>query len=139
MQPAKYYFYQNPHDYYKWTKCPKCENKTKLRKYCLTIHYQEKSANFHQIVSLNKSCKFCPSCELIIAQQSEIESYLQQIIQGFGFSFNPENYLVFGTMDRKDWKKGQEEVFQSKDALEVISPFKDVWEFEIQPAGWYKE
>ena len=88
MKKSKYYFYLNPHDAYKWTKCPKCDNKTKVRKYCLMIHYEEKTVNFNQLISLNKSCKFCPYCELIIGQKSEIETYLNQIIPNFGFRFN---------------------------------------------------
>ncbi len=139
MQKSKYYFYLNSHDEYKWTKCPKCDNKTKLRKYCLMIHYEEKSVNFHQLISLNKSCKFCPYCELIIAQKSEIESHLSQIIPNFGFRFNPDKYLVFGTMDRKDWKKNLKEPLNPGKALEIAFRFKNIWDFEIRPAGFYLE
>jgi hypothetical protein len=109
MKEPKYKFYLNPHDEYKWTKCPNCENKTKVRKYCLMVHYQDKATGFNQLVSLNKSCKFCPYCELIIAQKSELETYINQIVTNFGLKFNPNNYLVFGTMDKNDWKKSQKE------------------------------
>lgn len=139
MQKSKYYFYLNPHDEYKWTKCPKCDNKTKVRKYCLMIHYEEKTVNFNQLISLNKSCKFCPYCELIIGQKSEIETYLNQIIPNFGFRFSSDNYFVFGTMDRKDWKKSQKESLNQGKALDVVLRFKDIWDFEIRPAGWYFE
>lgn len=103
------------------------------------IHYNEKRVNFNQLVSLNKSCKFCPYCELIIGQKSEIETYLSQIISNFGFQFNSDNYFVFGTMDRKDWKKSQKEPLNQGKALDVIYRFKDILDFEIQPAGWYYE
>lgn len=135
----RYKFYLNPYDEYKWTKCPKCDNKTKVRKHCLMIHYEEKAVSFHQLISLNKSCKFCPYCELIIAQKSEIENYLSQIVPNFGLRFNPDNYFVFGTMERKDWKKGQQEPSQPDKALDAVAQFKDVWDFEVQPAGWYFE
>lgn len=139
MKKSKYNFYLNPHDQYKWTKCPKCENKTKLRKYCLMVHYEEKIVNFHQLISLNKSCKYCPYCELIIGQKSEIEHILNQIVHGFGLQFNPDNYFVFGTMDRKDWKKSQKELLNQRKALDLVFQFKDIWDFEIRPAGWYFE
>ncbi|MEM7575704.1 MAG: hypothetical protein AAF433_22565 [Bacteroidota bacterium] len=54
MQKSKYNFYLNPHDEYKWTKCPKCDNKTKVKKYCLMIYYEEKTVNFNQLISLKK-------------------------------------------------------------------------------------
>ncbi len=139
MQKSKYYFYLNPHEEYKWTKCPKCDNKTKLRKYCLMIHYGDKTANFNQLISLNKSCKFCPYCELIIGQKSEIETYLSQLIPGLGLRFNQKNYFVFGTMDRKDWRKSQKEPLNQRKALDIIFQFKDILDFDIRPAGWYLE
>ncbi|MFT6149598.1 MAG: hypothetical protein ACJAUH_002292 [Saprospiraceae bacterium] len=139
MKKPKYNFYLNPHDIYKWTKCPKCENKTKVRKHCLMIHYKDKKKNFNQLISLNKSCKFCPYCELIIAQKSEIEIYINQIITNIGLKFNPNNYFVFGTMDRNDWKKSQKEPLNQGKAFDFVAPFKDTWDFEIQPAGWYYE
>ncbi len=139
MQKSKYYFYLNPHDEYKWTNCPKCDNKTKVRKYCLVIHYEEKSANFHQLISLNKSCKFCTYCELIIGQKSEIETILGQIVSNLGFRFDPGHYFVLGTMDRKDWKISQKKPFNQRKALDAAYPFKDIWDFEIRPAGWYFE
>lgn len=139
MKKPKYYFYLNPHDEYAWTKCPKCDNKTKVRKYCLVIHYEEKSQHYHQLFSLNKTCKFCPYCTLIIAKKSEIEELLQQILSQLGRSFNPENYFIFGTMERKDWKKGQKEAVNPGKALDAAYPFKDMWDFEIRPAGWYRD
>ncbi len=137
MQKRAYNFYLNPHNEYAWTKCPKCDNKTKIRKYCLVIHYEDKPQNYHQLFSLGKTCKFCPYCELIIANKSEIESLLQQILQPFKREFDPENYLVLGTMDRADWKKSMKEPLHPKQALDHVHPFKNVWEFEIRPAGWY--
>ncbi|MEM6297768.1 MAG: hypothetical protein AAF740_03665 [Bacteroidota bacterium] len=138
MKNSKYYFYLNPYDDYKWTKCPKCETKTKVRKYCLMIHYKDESVDANQVLSLNKTCKFYPSCELIIAQQSELENFLTQMIQEIGLPpFKSNSYLVFGTIDRKDWKKGQDGELSSGGILEVVSPFKDHWDFEIEPAGWY--
>ena len=35
----------------KWSRCLTCNNKTKLRKFCLMIHYEDKAINFHQLFS----------------------------------------------------------------------------------------
>ena len=39
-------------------------------------------------------------------------------------------------MERKDWKKGQQNKFDSKRLIEHTYPFKDIWLFEVEPAGW---
>ncbi len=136
IQP-KYYFYPNPHDEYAWTKCPKCDAKTKLRKFCLMIHYEDKPLRFHRMLSLRMDCKLCTECELIIKKKTEIESYLKMAVESWGMKFNPKNYLVFGTMEMQDWKQNQLTPIDPSKALEKIAPFKDVLDFKIQPAGWY--
>ena len=143
----RYNFYLNPHDEYKWTKCPKCDSKTKVRKFCLVIHYKEKTQKprwknlfknkFSQILSLNKSCKFCPNCELIIGQKSDLDILISNVIIQLNNQFHPDSYLILGTMDKKEWLRNQKEPIHPAEALNLIYHFKDVWDFDIQPAGWY--
>jgi hypothetical protein len=137
MQKPRYFFYLNPHQQYAWTKCPKCDNKTKVRKYYLMIHYGEKARQYNQMFSLGKTCKFCPYCELIIANKWEVEDLLAQMLGQLGKKFDPKNYFIFGTTDRVDWKTGMREATAPGKALEQAYPFRNVWDFEIRPAGWY--
>ena len=139
MKKAKYYFYFNSYDFYKWSRCLQCDGNTKLRKFCLAIHYADKKKNYHQLISINKSCKFCPKCELIIGQKSELDDLVKQISQQVNLKFNTENYFAFGTMEKKDWKRSQEEALDQREAIKLVNPFKDVLEFEIRPGGWYFE
>ncbi|NJM72299.1 MAG: hypothetical protein HC862_20180 [Scytonema sp. RU_4_4] len=125
-------FFLNPYSDCAFTKCPKCETKTKIRKFPLVIHIEPK-----QLFLLNKQCKYCPSCDLIIVKKQEIESFM-----AFGMSqSNPEiignNYLVMGTVDRKDWKEGSQDSLSPSEIIERMYVFKDVWNFEVIPAGWY--
>jgi hypothetical protein len=46
-------------------------------------------------------------------------------------------YTVMGTIDRKDWKDGNQNSLSPLEILERIYLFKDVWNFEVIPAGWY--
>ncbi len=137
MEQSKYFFYPNPHDFYAWTKCPKCDEKTKLRKFCLLIHYKDESFRSPRLLSVRMDCKFCTSCELIIKKKSEIEVALQKMVANWNLKFDPKNYFVFGTMEMNDWKQGQKASTPPQNALENVSVFKDVLDFEIQPAGWY--
>ncbi len=125
----RYYFFLNPYLDASFTKCPKCETKTKIRKYCLLIHIEP-----HQLVSLNKTCRYCPYCELIIVKKEELESLLYGICNENFPDIIGNEYLVCGTMNRGDWKKVQEDEQYSKTALKNTCLFKDVWHFKLIPA-----
>ena len=101
------------------------------------VHYGDESKDFQQVISLNKTCKFCPDCELIIGQKSDIEELIKPAIAHFGMKYSSDNYLVFGTIDRKDWKRCQKELCQPSEILGLTWPFIDILDFEVKPAGWY--
>lgn len=125
-------FFLNPYADCAFTKCPKCDTKTKIRKFPLVIHIQPQ-----QLFILNKQCKYCEKCDLIITKKQEIESLMTA---GF-LQANPtiigNDYLVMGTVDRKDWKEGNKNTLSPSEMLERIYVFQDVWDFEVIPAGWY--
>lgn len=137
MKEAKYKFYLHLADEYKWTKCPKCDDRTRVRKFCFVVHCEEKAIKYHQLISINKSAKYCPKCDLIICQKPDLEKLLMQILKGKNINLNEENYFVFGTMEKKDWLMVQKKKMNPKEVLNLTSQFKDVLDFEITPAGWY--
>ena len=129
--PPQYRFFLNPYEDMRFTRCPQCEGKTKLRKLPLVIHIDPM-----QPLALNKTCRYCPYCDLLIAHQDELEGLLAAIFS----TRNPEiignDYLVIGTMDRPDWKRGTQNQLPVKDMLEVLHDFKEVVKFEVVRGGW---
>ncbi len=117
-------FFLNPYSDCGFTKCPKCDAKTKIRKYPLVIHGSPK-----QLFLLNKKCKYCPNCDLIIAKKQEIESLSPQLSQ--------KDYSVIGTVERKDWLQGNKGSLSPQEIMGRMYIFQDVWDFEVIPAGWY--
>ena len=134
LKRARHYFFLNPYDDIAFIRCPKCEEKTKIRKYCLVIHIEPK-----HLFSLNKSCRYCPKCDLIIVKQADLEGLLIAICEQNAPEIIGNEYFVFGTMDRKDWKNGQTGKMSQQEAIKRSYPFKDIWKFEVSPAGWYPE
>jgi hypothetical protein len=129
--PEKYYLFLNPYEEHRFTKCPECDKKTKIRKFPLVITIDPKT-----LLLLNKSCKFCEKCQLIIARKQEVEN-----LMAFQFSsVNPEiignDYLIIGTLERKDWQGGNKGLISSKEMLERVIVFKDYWKFEVIPPRW---
>ncbi|MDZ8135749.1 MAG: hypothetical protein RM049_10660 [Nostoc sp. DedQUE04] len=125
-------FFLNPYSDCAFTKCPKCDTKTRLRKFPLVIHIEPK-----QLFLLNKQCKYCPSCDLIIAKKQEIEPLMAATFVQTNPQIVGNNYVVMGTVDKKDWKSGDKNLLSPSEMIGRIYVFKDVWNFEVIPAGWY--
>jgi ribosomal protein L11 methylase PrmA len=81
------------------------------------------------LLLLNKKCKYCPSCDLIIAKKQELESLIPQLSQS--------DYLVMGTLERQDWHQGNQGSLPPSEIANRMYIFKDIWDFEVIPAGWY--
>ncbi|MBV8883563.1 MAG: hypothetical protein JO235_06120 [Chroococcidiopsidaceae cyanobacterium CP_BM_RX_35] len=125
-------FFLNPYEDSAFTKCPKCEAKTKIRKIPLVIHIEQQ-----QLFLLNKQCRYCANCDLIITKQQEIESLLAVSFSQSHSQFIGNDYSVIGTLDRQDWKEGNKGTLSPQKIMERIYGFQDVWDFEVIPAGWY--
>jgi len=125
-------FFLNAYKDCAFTKCPKCETKTKVRKFPLVIHIEPQ-----QLFLLNKQCKYCPSCDLIIAKKQEIEPLMAAAFIQNNPKIIGNNYVVMGTVDKKDWREGDKNLLSPSEMVGRIYIFKDVWDFEVIPAGWY--
>lgn len=122
----KYYFFMNPYTDMAFCKCPKCGNATKIKKLPLTIAIEKKKI----ILNLNKTCRFCPYCELLIARKKEIEDILSE---KFGKKITEKDYFIMGTTEKSDYIEGI--VMRDENFFDRIYLFKDVWNFKIT-GGW---
>jgi hypothetical protein len=130
---TRHYFFLNPYENEAFTKCPQCSQKTKLREFPLVIHIDPR-----QLLCLNKSCKYCEKCDLIIAKQAEIESLMATCFEKLDPSIIGNKYLVIGTLDKEDWKQYSKKQTYPEDTIEKVYIFKDVKQFEIVQGGWRK-
>ncbi len=67
----RYSFMLNPHSEVRLSKCPKCQRLTHRRKFALFVHIERWGP-----MALGKTCRFCARCDLIMAQQDELEAQL---------------------------------------------------------------
>jgi len=125
----KYYFFLNPYIEYVFSRCPKCHNTTKNKKLPIVILFDEDK----KVMSLNKTCRYCPFCELIIAKKHELDEIAKQFL---GKSIlKKDEYYVVGTHEKDMWNKSMNGSSSQKEQLENIIFFKDVWLFEMT-GGW---
>lgn len=133
-QKRRHYFFLNPYQDAAFTKCPKCETKTKIRKFPLVIHIDPQ-----QLFLLNKQCRYCTRCDLIIARKSELKSLMAAAFEKLNPQIIGNDYLVMGVAERSDWQESKKGKISEGETIERMIVFKDVWNFELVPAGWYRD
>jgi hypothetical protein len=127
--PPRYHFFLNPYNDVRFsTACPRCAGKTRLRKIPLAIHVVDWG-----MVLLNKSCRLCVSCELLIAHQDEVEAQLGLIFERLAPQVIGNEYLAIGTVERKVWQRGRDRSPDPKEQWTTIYPFKDLVHFKPAP------
>jgi len=127
---TRFRFFLNPYPDMACTRCPKCEAKTKQRKLPLVIHIEPQT-----LCVLNKTCRFCPSCELVIARRSQIDPILTEMFDQQADEINRGEYLCVGTLDRADWREGNRQRLSVSQAVGRVWEFKDHLQFEVR-GGW---
>lgn len=130
--PRKHIFILNPYTDARFTRCPMCEEKTKLRKFALFIHIDPMKP-----LVLGKTCRYCPDCDLLIVHQDELEAQLEAIFAERDPDLVGSDYLVMGTVERKTWREGLKEVKTITEMLAHLHDFKEVRTLELRPPGWY--
>jgi hypothetical protein len=129
-QPSRYTFFLNPYTDARFTKCPRCEGKVGQKKLPLVIHIDDGG-----MMVLNKTCRYCPACDLLIAHKDEIEALLTSCFQRAAPEVVGNDYLVVGTVDRADWRRGTEGNVTPRNMIEVLHDFKDVVQLKFV-GGW---
>lgn len=126
----RYDLFLNRYDDMAFTRCPKCENTTKLRKFPLVIHIEPNT-----MFVLNKTCRFCPSCELLIVHQREIEPMMAATFSERDPEIVGNDFLLLGTMERADWRLGNKGELNQSDTADRLILFRKHMDFEIR-GGW---
>lgn len=129
-QQPRFKFFLNPYVDMRFTRCPQCEGKTKLRKLPLMIHIEP-----NNFLALNKTCRYCPYCDLLIAHQDELESNLAASFAQHQPAAIGNDYLVAGTFDRADWQKGVNAPVPVAEMLNYLHDFRQVLTFKVT-GGW---
>ena len=129
----RYVFFLNPYTDARFTSCPKCGRKTRQKKLPLAIHVDKGG-----LIALNKTCRHCPGCELLIAHQDEIESNLASLFDTLAPEVIGNDYLVVGTLDRPNWKRGVLGQTTLEQTIGSLLDFKDMVRFELS-RGWVRD
>ena len=127
-QPPRYDFFLNTFQDTRFTTCPQCKGKTRLRQFSLVINVIPRHTTI-----LDKRCRFCDTCDLLIVHKDELEEQLaMQFMTG-----KPElvgnDYQVIGTIDREEWNHGKQAPLSMERLIEYLHDFKEVITFSRVP------
>jgi hypothetical protein len=129
--PPLYRFFLNPYEDVRFSSCLQCANKTQRHKLPLFIHVSPE-----QPVTLNKTCRYCPNCDLLIAHQDEIEDILVRAFTKLNPEIVGNDYLVIGKVERATWKRTMQNQLPTQVTLDALHDFKEVVSFK--PAGGWR-
>jgi hypothetical protein len=127
LQP-RYSFFLNPHRGERFTRCPRCHATTRIRKIPLVIHVDS-----FGLVLLRKTCRLCPTCEMLIAHEFELKTEIQQVAAR---SDVVAKYLVLGTLGSGTWRAGMRENISIEQIKHDMADFKAYMKVEITPGHW---
>src|SRR3990167_5784321 len=123
----RYAFALNPFSDCAFSRCPKCKKTMNLRKFALFIHVEGWGP-----LSLRKTSRYCPQCELIIVHQKDLEEKLCVFFDQHAPKLVGNDYFVLGTLSIKAWKEGSGGMKLSlAQILEHVSDFKEHLELKV--------
>jgi hypothetical protein len=126
-QSHRHRFILNPYTRERFALCPVCNDPTEERKFPLLIHVDPKNP-----VCLNKTCRYCQRCDLLIAHQDEVEEQLAILFQQRQPELIGNDYLVIGTLDPEVWERGRQTPLTIPEMMDNLHDFTDV--LRIRPA-----
>ena len=88
-----------------------------------------------QPLLLNKTCRYCSHCELLIAHQDELDHLITRAFPALDPETVSNQYLVIGTVDRTDWKQIDQNKLSAQATIEALHDFKEVVIFTPMD-GW---
>jgi hypothetical protein len=127
----KHTFFLNPYENARFTRCPKCEGKTRVRKFPFVIHIDPMT-----LLTLNMSGPYCPACDLIILHKDRVETLLTATFQQHNPSIIGNDYLIIGTVEHALWLKTTKRTTTIQETFDNLHDFKQVVTFEPAHYGW---
>jgi tetratricopeptide (TPR) repeat protein len=117
----RYRFFLNHYKDERFTICPRCGYKSRLRKFSLFILVAQ-----GQPLVLDKICRYCYHCELIIVHQDQLEEQLVAQYSTFDPDIIGNDYVVIGTLAQDPRKRKSYNQLPVFEALEDLHDFKEV-------------
>jgi len=129
--PSRYSFALNPYTDVRFTTCPACDAKTRVRKIPLVIHMEGLG-----LFVLRKTCRLCVACDMVIVHRDELDPIIAARLPRRKASNSPPGYLVLGTVDPRVWRRGLSGGVSLDELLQHMADFRRYMQIEYTGGGW---
>jgi len=102
-----------------------------MRKFPLLIHIDG-----FGLLTLGKTCRYCPKCELIIAHQDGLEHVMAEVFSESNPDVIRNQYFVIGTVEKKAWQEGMIAPMKLEDIRDRTADIKEYLVLGYEPGGW---
>ena len=116
----RYMFFLNPYLDARFTVCPLCGEKMKLRKFTLLVHVDPAYAYVTTM-----QCRYCPINDLFIVHKNLLEERMAAYYSKFYPDAVGNDYLVLGTLKWSEWEQ-KDDTFSLEEVIEHLHDFKEV-------------
>lgn len=130
--PPRYSFVLNPYPRARFTRCPTCDARTRLRKLPLVVHVEHSAGP--RLVIVGKTCRLCVTCDLLIAHRAELARLIAS--SAVADETKPPSYAVLGTADRRVWRRGLVRTITLGEVRDCMADFKGHMRVDFTPGGW---
>lgn len=127
----RYSFVLNAYTEVRFTTCPGCQAKTRLRRLPLAIHIEGLG-----LFVLRKSCRMCLACDMLIVHKDELEPLIRTWMRNADGSPRPLDYLVLGTVDSQVWRRGSTGGVSFDELIRHMADFNRHMQIEQIGRGW---
>jgi hypothetical protein len=127
----KYRFFLNPYTDLRFSTCPICGQKTKIRKHPFGIHIDPQI-----LLTLNMTGPFCPACDLIILHQDKVEDLLARTFHQRQPEILGNDYFIMGTVELAYWRKASKKGGTYEEFFANLHEFREQLKFKIMQGGW---
>ena len=86
--------------------------------------------------TINKHCRYCPKCDILIAHQDELERMLVLAYEKRNPKIIGNKYLVLGTLDSSSWRKREKQPLLLENIEKYVHDFKEYLDVEYTPPHW---
>lgn len=123
----RYTVFLNPYPEHRFADCPRCGEETHERNRVLVLQLGREI-----VLPAMAACRFCASCDLLIAHQDELKALLQQVLPQEEQRALEEPMIIMGTVDRGRLRGGEIDEFTTPaELLDAFRPVRQQVDFEL--------
>jgi tetratricopeptide (TPR) repeat protein len=126
-------FFLNRHDDWGLTRCPNCDQPTKIRKRHLAVSIEP-----DQLLPIHLTCRMCDACNILFIHERDAQPAIMAEATARGLELIDQDFILLGVVDRAALGGRQPDDDDERSRiLAHLQRFHEERVFAYSPLGWY--